>query len=88
MTISRTSIIMTHIVYLIGLCCLIAVLLLRPATTVWVVLSLIFILSNIAFISSTRCPHCRRFGLKPRPFAKNAGYCNYCGKLIGYDEQK
>lgn len=88
MTISRTSIIMTHILYIIGLGCLTAALLIRPATVVCPVLFLIFILSNIALIASTRCPHCRRFGLKPRPFAKNAGYCNYCGKLIGYDEQK
>lgn len=88
MTISRTSIIMTHILYIIGLGCLIAAVLIRPSTTVWVSLFLTFTLSTIAFISSTRCPHCRRFGLKPRPFAKNAGYCNYCGKLIGYDEEK
>lgn len=35
-----------------------------------------------------RCPNCKKRGLGLHFFAKNAGYCEYCGKLIEYDDGK
>ena len=33
----------------------------------------------------TRCPHCGRFGgIKPKPFAKDAGKCIHCRETVEY----
>ena len=33
----------------------------------------------------TTCPHCKKQGLRPNPFGKNAGECKYCEKLVEYN---
>lgn len=34
------------------------------------------------------CPFCRKAGVRPNPFAKNAGRCKHCGNLIEYKQIK
>lgn len=68
-----------------GIGCLICIALL-PATSPWRIGFLIaLVLSSIWHINNTKCPHCGRFGgLRPKPFAQDAGKCIHCGKIVEY----
>ena len=45
----------------------------------------IFVGSCIWHVINTICPHCHRVsGLKPKPFAHNAGKCIHCGEKVVY----
>ena len=44
-----------------------------------------FVGSCIWHVLNTICPHCKRVnGLKPKPFAQNAGICIHCHKQVDY----
>lgn len=41
--------------------------------------------TTVWHITLSRCPHCGRFGgIKPKPFAPDAGKCIHCGELVEY----
>lgn len=45
----------------------------------------IILLGLLLNLKISRCPYCKKFGLKLHPFAKDAGYCKYCGELVEFD---
>ena len=54
-------------------------------TLVKFIITLSFIVTLTLSLLYIRCPHCGRRSLKVNPFAKNAGYCSRCGKLVEFD---
>ena len=41
----------------------------------------IFSINNLRL---SRCPYCKKLGLRPNPFSKNAGYCKHCNELVDF----
>ena len=86
MMISRTANIIQKSLMLV--CCIGSIFCLISKSVSFPVQTLLFvvlILTCIWHIFMTRCPHCKRFGgIKPKPFAKDAGRCIHCGELVEY----
>ena len=85
MKISRTATIICFFTYIASLLCFIVAILFAKGE-LRLLLALPYLPATIWYIYRTRCPHCRRFGLRIMPFAQNAGYCNYCGERIDFSE--
>jgi hypothetical protein len=86
MMISKISVIIQKLCIIVsGIGCLVSIALL-PASSPWRIGFLIaLVLSSIWHILNTKCPHCGRFGgLKPKPFAQDAGKCIHCGEQVEY----
>lgn len=83
---SRVSVIIAFILFVSGII-LAFIAIFVDYTSIWRSLLLLpLIIGTISYILCAMCPHCGKFGLRVRPFAKNCGYCNYCGELVEYDE--
>lgn len=84
--ISKISVLIQKICILVsGIGCLICIILL-PAGSPWRIGFLIALIgSSVWHVANTKCPHCGRFGgLKPNPFAADAGKCIHCGVVTEY----
>lgn len=53
----------------------------------WISAAGMMICIILHFVLHWRCPHCHRNGLRPNPFAKDAGHCKFCGKLVEYKDE-
>lgn len=65
---------------------LLSVLLFKPTSVGRWVAALIWFAMLIIHNLCSRCPHCRHPGLRFRWSSGDAGYCNYCGKLVEWKE--
>lgn len=84
--ISKISVIMQKIcIFLSGIGGFVSITLL-PAGSVWRIVFLIaLVASSIWHVKNTKCPHCGRYGgLKPKPFAHDAGKCIHCSEQVSY----
>lgn len=90
MKLNRTKAILSLLFVIIACSVLlISVLFFKESAFCWFALCLL-ILSLFLRYYYMCCPHCRRRGIwrsifSANPFAENAGYCTFCGKLVEYD---
>lgn len=54
----------------------------------FLLLYLLLIVLWVLYLYSSRCPYCHRRGLRFRWKDTDAGYCNYCGKLVEFKEHQ
>ena len=85
---SRLSVILSRIFHWFTMAFLILASYLRICTDLDLVVPafLLFLFASVLSYLCTRCPHCRRFGLNPRPFDNTAGDCCRCGRSVEYGE--
>ena len=84
--ISKLSVILQKISMLISVVGYMACVLPQEDLKIWSsVFLIIFVGSCIWHVVNTICPHCKRVsGIKPKPFAKDAGKCIHCGETVKY----
>lgn len=65
--------------------CVISILLCDASSPWRIGFMVALVASSVWHIINTKCPHCGRFGgLKPKPFAQDAGKCIHCGEAVEY----
>lgn len=64
---------------------MLCVLVLSDVSAWRIVFLVLFVGSCMWHVINTICPHCKLVnGIKPKPFAKNAGICIHCHKQVDY----
>lgn len=82
---SKLSVILQKVSMAISVVGYLACVLPQEDIKIWPsVFLVLFIGSCIWHVVNTICPHCGRVGLKPKPFAPNAGTCLHCNQQVDY----
>ena len=82
---SRFAVVASYLLFLAGVI-LAFFAIFVDVNSIWRSLLLLpLVVGAIPYILCAKCPHCGKLGLKVRPFSKDCGYCNYCGKQVEYD---
>ena len=83
---SRLAVVASYLLFLSGVI-LAIVAIFVDVNSIWRGLLLVpLVVGAIPYSLCSKCPHCGKFGLKVRPLSKDCGYCNYCGKLVEFEE--
>lgn len=77
-------ILLTFLLYTVGIPVMLCGGLILHQMSVWFVGFCITAIGCGFYLKSVRCPHCGKYALRLRPFASNAGYCPRCGGFVEY----
>ena len=81
---NRTFVIITRILIYAGFIGLMLSFFVDYPTWLWYAFGILMSIGMSANLFVCHCPNCRELGLRPNPFAKNAGKCKRCGVTIEY----
>ena len=81
---NRLFVITTNILIFAGFIGLMLSFFMDYPTGLWQFFGILMSIGMTANLFVCHCPNCHELGLRPNPFAKNAGKCKRCGITIEY----